>query len=228
MSMSQPASRSAARSAMVALEPGRMTRVGVARERLAGPDAHDSSTPGSASSGSRSSKLAICGRTRHGDLDAGRPLVGRAASSASASSAGRRPRLGEERDEAEAAASRSPRRSAPCRQRTALGSPRNLLTMKPAISAASSASITALVPTRLRDHAAPVDVADQHHRHVGGAGEAHIGDVVGAQIDLRRRCPRLRRARGRPRRSAARSCRARAASARGFISLILARPWRAP
>ena len=37
-----------------------------------------------------------------------------------------------------------------------------------------------------RDHAAAVDVADQHHRHVGGAGKAHIGDVVLAQIDLRR------------------------------------------
>ena len=35
------------------------------------------------------------------------------------------------------------------------------------------------------DHAAPVDVADQHHRHVGGLGEAHVGDVVGAQVDFR-------------------------------------------
>ena len=29
-----------------------------------------------------------------------------------------------------------------------------------------------------RDHAAAVDIADQHHRHVGGAGKSHIGDVV--------------------------------------------------
>ena len=36
------------------------------------------------------------------------------------------------------------------------------------------------------DHPAAVDVADQHHRHAGGAGEAHIGNVVGAQVDLRR------------------------------------------
>jgi hypothetical protein len=28
------------------------------------------------------------------------------------------------------------------------------------------------------DHVAPVDVADQNDRHVGGAGEAHIGDVA--------------------------------------------------
>ena len=37
------------------------------------------------------------------------------------------------------------------------------------------------------DDAAAVDVAQQHDRHVGGAREAHVGDVVGAQIDLGRR-----------------------------------------
>ena len=36
-----------------------------------------------------------------------------------------------------------------------------------------------------RDHAAAVDVAQQHDRNVGGAREAHVGDVVGAQVDLR-------------------------------------------
>ena len=36
------------------------------------------------------------------------------------------------------------------------------------------------------DHAAAVDVADQHDRHVGGLGEAHVGDVAGAQVDLGR------------------------------------------
>ena len=36
------------------------------------------------------------------------------------------------------------------------------------------------------DHAAAVDVADQHHRHIGRLGKAHIGDVAGAQIDLGR------------------------------------------
>jgi hypothetical protein len=35
------------------------------------------------------------------------------------------------------------------------------------------------------DHAAPVDVADQHHRHAGGACETHVGDVIRAQVDLR-------------------------------------------
>ena len=37
-----------------------------------------------------------------------------------------------------------------------------------------------------RDHAAAVDVADDDDRHVGGAGKAHVGDVVAAQVDLRR------------------------------------------
>ena len=39
------------------------------------------------------------------------------------------------------------------------------------------------------DHAAAVDVADQHDRHVGRARKAHVGDVAGAQVDLRRRLP---------------------------------------
>ena len=37
-----------------------------------------------------------------------------------------------------------------------------------------------------RDDAAAVDVAGEQHRHVGGGGEAHIGDVAGAQVDLGR------------------------------------------
>jgi hypothetical protein len=35
------------------------------------------------------------------------------------------------------------------------------------------------------DHAAAIDVADQHHGRIGGACKPHIGYVVGAQIDLR-------------------------------------------
>ncbi len=34
------------------------------------------------------------------------------------------------------------------------------------------------------DDASTVNVADEHHRHVRRAGKAHIGDVVGAEIDL--------------------------------------------
>ena len=36
------------------------------------------------------------------------------------------------------------------------------------------------------DDAAAVDVADQQHRHARGRGEAHVGDVAGAQVDLGR------------------------------------------
>ena len=58
--------------------------------------------------------------------------------------------------------------------------------MKPQISAASSGVDHRLGADQARDHAAAVDVADQHDRHVGGARKAHIGDVVGAQIDFGR------------------------------------------
>ena len=38
----------------------------------------------------------------------------------------------------------------------------------------------------LGEHAAAVDVGDEDDRAAGGAGEAHVGDVAVAQIDLRR------------------------------------------
>ena len=41
------------------------------------------------------------------------------------------------------------------------------------------------MPTETRDHAAAIDIADQHHRHIGGARESHVGDVVGPQVDFR-------------------------------------------
>ena len=37
-----------------------------------------------------------------------------------------------------------------------------------------------------RDDAAPVDVADEHDRNAGRLGEAHVGDVAGAEVDLGR------------------------------------------
>ncbi len=37
------------------------------------------------------------------------------------------------------------------------------------------------------DHATTIDVAQQHDRHVGGAREAHVGDVGGPQVHLGRR-----------------------------------------
>ncbi len=41
-------------------------------------------------------------------------------------------------------------------------------------------------PDDLGDDAAPVDIADQHDRHIGAAREAHVGDVVGPEVDLGR------------------------------------------
>ncbi len=36
----------------------------------------------------------------------------------------------------------------------------------------------------MRDDSAAIDVADEHNRRSGGAGETHIGDIVRAQINL--------------------------------------------
>ena len=38
----------------------------------------------------------------------------------------------------------------------------------------------------LREYAAAIDVADERDRALGGAREAHVGDVALAQVDLRR------------------------------------------
>src|SRR3712207_7442846 len=35
-----------------------------------------------------------------------------------------------------------------------------------------------------REDPAPVDVADDDHGQPGGGGQPHVGDVVGAQVDL--------------------------------------------
>ena len=39
---------------------------------------------------------------------------------------------------------------------------------------------------KARDDAAAIDVPEHHHGHIGGRGKSHIGDVAGAQVDLRR------------------------------------------
>ena len=66
------------------------------------------------------------------------------------------------------------------------GSPRSLLTAKLLIIAASAGSSTAFVPATAGDDPAAVDVREQAHRHLGAAGEAHVGDVACPQIGLRR------------------------------------------
>ena len=67
-----------------------------------------------------------------------------------------------------------------------LASPRNLLIRKPRMRARSDGSSTAMGADEAGDDAAAIDVADEHHRHVGCCRKAHVGDVAGAQIDLRR------------------------------------------
>ncbi len=42
-------------------------------------------------------------------------------------------------------------------------------------------------PDQVCEHATLVDISDQDHRAVHRLGEAHVGDITGAQIDLRRR-----------------------------------------
>ena len=44
--------------------------------------------------------------------------------------------------------------------------------------ACSPGSSSAWVPTKRRDHAAAIDVADQHHGNIRSLGKAHIGDVA--------------------------------------------------
>jgi hypothetical protein len=165
----------------VVFEPGSSTRAASAGIGVPGRT-RTTDTPGSARSGSRSSKLAMRGSTGTATVTEPGPRASEPARP-STSSAGRRAAPGKCGTRPSAA---QPVFSAISRMPSAnrLGSPRNRLTRKPAISAASSGSITAFVPTRLAITPAPVDVADQHHRRVGGPGEAHIGDVARAQVDL--------------------------------------------
>ncbi len=105
------------------------------------------------------------------------------------------------------------------------GSPRNLLTRKPRISAASAASITAPGADQARDHAAAVDVADEHDRHVGGARKPHIGDVVVPQVHFRGAARAFDQHEVGRLLECARSCRARTASGRASCP-GKPRPWR--
>ncbi len=167
---------------MVALLPGRMTR----SQTGSGSPARTktSLTPGSIRSGSKSSKLAMRERTGTatvtprcaGVVAAPRPKASSAGRCAASAKKGARPKA------------RQPVRSAmsvmPLAKR--LASPRNLLTRKPAIVAASSGASAAFVPEHLREYAAAVDVADEDHGAAGRPRKPHVGDVAFAQVDLGR------------------------------------------
>ena len=185
MSMSQPSARSTARSAMVAFDPGRMTRSASPGSGRPG-GTMSSATSGSARSGSRSSKLAM--RPSSGTailigLASSADAVGRRATGI----LGRQPRAGGKKGT-------TPRLG---RLRAARVMMRETAVEQPHIAAElvddialerrrslSSSSIT--VPTMLAmtppRSISPISTTGRSRR----LGEAHIGDIAGAQIDLGR------------------------------------------
>ena len=107
-----------------------------------------------------------------------------ARSSASASSAGKALRLREKRDEAErlpAGQARDGGHAAFEQRRIAA----KFVDQEPAHQRRILRVDHRLGADQARDHAAAVDVADEHDRHVGRAREAHIGDVVRPQVHFR-------------------------------------------
>ena len=148
MSMSNPAERSAARSAMVAFEPGSTTRSASPGSAAPGRT-RTRSTDGSASSGSRSSKLAMCGRIgtamRSARLRFRRPALLQRERIFRRQQA----RIREVRDQAERLPSGRLRDALHARSKQR-GIAAKFVDDEAATSAASSGASTALVPTRLR------------------------------------------------------------------------------
>ena len=66
------------------------------------------------------------------------------------------------------------------------GAPRNLLITKPEISAWSSGDEQGQRAVHGGEHPAAVDVADHDDRQAGRPGQAHVGHVGVAQVDLGR------------------------------------------
>ena len=142
-----------------------------------------SDTPGSWPNGSRSSKLAMRGSTRHGDL-AARPALSRRALEVERV-------FGRENGGVRRATAR--RRGRASRSRCAIsvtpssnrrGIAAELVDDEPLDARPSSAVEHRVGADEAGDDAAAVDVADEHDGHVGGLGETHVGDVAGAEIDL--------------------------------------------
>ena len=178
MSMSKPAARSAARSAMVALEPGRITRSASPGSARAGPHAHELDD-GLGSSGSRSSKLAICGRIGTAMRSRAFGLAARACDRAPAhprpATAAHRRKNGTRPSASQPVAAAIYRHR---RRQTGVGVAAKLVDQEAADQRGVGGIEHRLGADQAGDHAAAVDVADQHHRHVGGARETHVGDVV--------------------------------------------------
>ena len=142
------------------------------------------STAGSASSGSRSSKLAICGRIGTAMRMRAPGLAGRSAWSASASSAGNSRASGKNGTRPSGShpvAPRDPRHAVREQCRIAA----ELVDQKTADQRRIFRIDHHLGADEACDHAAAVDVADEHDRHAGRARKPHIGDVVWPQVHLR-------------------------------------------
>jgi hypothetical protein len=167
---------------MVALEPGRITSAASAGQWAGRAARRISSMPGSAE-GVEVVEIGDAGQQRHRDAGLARGVRGRASSRSCASSAGRRRASSGKKGT-------RPRGPSRCGGRSAMPSAKRggrracLLTMKPWIIARIGLEHHRMRADEAGDHAAAVDIPDQHHRHVGRAGKAHIGDVAGAQVDL--------------------------------------------
>ena len=168
---------------MVDFEPGRMTRS--ASRGSGAPGA----TKTSFDAGLDAERIEIveigdARQHRHGDLDAVAMLAVVPRSRSTTSSAGSRPPAAKGHDaERRPAGAPRDRRSAIVEQRGVAAELVDQESLDPRRFAPARRTVRA---DEAGDDAAAVDVADQDHRHVGGLGEAHIGDVAGAQIDLRR------------------------------------------
>ena len=188
---SRPAARSRARSSSVAFVPGTTTRS--ARSTSAGERVKRTRTPGSAPSASTSVKLLIQ-RSRSTATSSVSPPAGGGVSGARASSASE--------------SSPSIQRSSTNGSTPSTGRPvRAVQVLQPRredrrVAAelvdheARHERLVGGLEQRQRaeqrgEHAAAVDVADHEHRQAGGAREAHVRDVAGAQVDLRRRARAL-------------------------------------
>ena len=220
-----PLARSQARSASVLFVPGRITR---SAAELRGRSTKRSRTPGSCSSGSKSSKFAMRGRRTTAISIApvrrrarppgaeGRPPGARLPSGVEAERVfvGRR-RSVQVGDDAEH------RAAGPLLEEAQPG-------LSSAAVAAEAVDQQAAHPRALvgleqlqraderREHAAAVDVADEQHRRVGEPRDGHVHEVAVAQVDLGRAARALDHHDDRGSRAAAPGYRRRPASSSGL------------
>ena len=167
---------------MVDLLPGRITTS--ALPGMGSPGRTNTSlTPGSMPSGSRSSKLAM--RASTGTAITRDDAERWARSRSTASSAGSHAARGSHGTTPSDGPARQSRH-----RREALVEQSGIAAKLVDDEAADARALVRLQHQmragKTGDHAAAIDVADQHHRHIGRGGKSHIGDIAGAQIDFGR------------------------------------------